>query len=128
MEYANQTNQKFESKNFVNREAVNTAGMQRNLPEKRFTTGAISATIWRNESLDKKGNKVDYRTVTIQKRYSGKDGIWRTSNSLRVDDLPKVVLLLGKAYEFIVLKQNLYVPSEFPQIVKDTSIEEEITI
>lgn len=128
MEYANQTNQKFESKNFVNREAVNTAGMQKNLPEKRFTTGAISATIWRNESLDKKGNKVDYRTVTIQKRYSGKDGIWRTSNSLRVDDLPKVALLLGKAYEFIVLKQNLYEPANFPQVVKDTSIEEEIII
>jgi len=78
-----------------------------NMPEKKFSTGAISATIWKNNGISKRtGEETEYRTVTLQRRYRDKDGNWQTSSSLRVNDLPKASLVLQKAYEFIVLKDQ----------------------
>ena len=76
-----------------------------NQPEKKFSTGAISATVWKNNGSSKKtGEPVEYRTVSLQRRYTDKDGNWQTSNSLRLNDLPKATLVLQKAYEYLVLK------------------------
>jgi hypothetical protein len=76
-----------------------------NQPEKKFSTGAISATVWKNNATSKKtGEPVEYRTISLQRRYTDKDGKWQTSNSLRVNDLPKAALVLQKAYEYLVLK------------------------
>ena len=76
-----------------------------NQPEKKFSTGAISATVWRNNGTSKKtGEKVEFRTVSLQRRYTDKNGEWKTSNSMRVTDVPKATLVLQKAYEYLVLK------------------------
>ena len=73
-----------------------------NLPEMKFKAGAISAAVWRNTITKKDGTQADIRTVTFQRRY--KDGEeWKTSNSLRSTDLPKAVVVLNKAYEYLVL-------------------------
>ncbi len=78
-----------------------------NLPEKKFSTGAISATVWKNTGINKKDNgSFEYRTVSLQRRYQDKEGVWKTSNSLRINDLPKASLVLDEAYEYIVLKEN----------------------
>jgi hypothetical protein len=75
-----------------------------NLPEKKFSTGAISATIWKNSGKSKAGQDVEYRTITLQRRYKDKNGQWQTSASLRVNDLPKAALVMNKAYEYLVLR------------------------
>lgn len=76
-----------------------------NQPEKKFSTGAISATVWKNNGNSKKNNEqVEFRTVTLQRRYTDKDGKWQTSSNLRINDLPKASLVLQKAYEYLVLK------------------------
>jgi len=76
-----------------------------NQPEKKFSTGAINATVRRNNGTSKKtGESVEFRTVSLQRRYTDKDGNWKTSNSLRISDLPKATLVLQKAYEYLVLK------------------------
>jgi len=76
-----------------------------NQPEKKFSTGAISATIWKNQGTSKKtGEAVEFRTITLQRRYTDKEGKWQTSSSLRLNDLPKASLVLQKAYEYLVLK------------------------
>ena len=76
-----------------------------NQPEKKFSTGAISATVWKNNGTSKKtGEPVEFRTITLQRRYTDKEGNWQTSSSLRVNDLPKATLVLEKAYEYLVLK------------------------
>ncbi len=77
-----------------------------NLPEKKFYVGGISATVWKNESLNSNGDKVSFRTVGFEKSYKDKEGNWKTTNILRVSDLPKAALVLNKAYEFINLNQN----------------------
>jgi hypothetical protein len=75
-----------------------------NVPEKKFSTGAISATVWKNSGKSKSGEDVEYKTVTLQRRYKDKSGVWQTANSLRLNDLPKASLVLNKAYEYLVLK------------------------
>jgi len=83
-----------------------TVGTNKNLPEKRFSTGAISATIWKNQTIGKNNEPVEFRTVSLQRRYKDADGNWQSSSSLRVNDLPKAVLVLNKAYEYLVLKEQ----------------------
>ncbi len=77
-----------------------------NLPEKKFKAGQLVATVWRNEARDAEGNLVTYRTVTFEKRYMDKDNHWRTTNALKVTDLPKAVLVLSKAYEYLALSES----------------------
>lgn len=78
-----------------------------NTPEKKFSAGAVSAAIWKNNGSSRKtGEAVEYRTITLQRSYKNKEGIWQTSNSLRVSDLPKATLVLDKAYEHIVLRNQ----------------------
>lgn len=77
-----------------------------NAPEKKFSTGVISATIWKNSGTSKKGEPVEFKTISLQRRYTDKDGNWQSTNSLRINDLPKATLVLNKAYEYIVLKEQ----------------------
>jgi len=85
-----------------------------NMPEKRFSTGAISATVWKNNGISKRnGEDIEYSTVSLQRSYKDKDGKWQTTSSLRVNDLPKATLVLHKAYEYLVLReQDSDVPME----------------
>lgn len=81
--------------------------MEKNIPEKRFSTGAISATIWKNQGTSKAtGESIEYGTVSLQRSYRDKKGNWQSTNSLRINDLPKAALVLNKAYEYLVLKQE----------------------
>jgi hypothetical protein len=78
-----------------------------NLPEKKFSTGAVSAVVWKNTATSKKtGTPVDFRTIQLDRRYKDKDGIWKSTSSLRVNDLPKAALVLNKAYEYLVMKEQ----------------------
>ncbi len=76
--------------------------MGKQLPEKKFIASPIAATIWANEA-EKDGKKLTFRTVQIDRAYRDKDGEWQHTNSLRINDVPKAVLVLNKAYEYISL-------------------------
>ena len=75
-----------------------------NRPIKKFQAGAVSATIWENQ--DKSDPQVFYRTVSFDRTYKDKGGSWKTTNSLRTADLPKAQIVLKKAYEFLILKED----------------------
>ena len=77
---------------------------ENNLPEKKFRAGAITATIWKNTSND---GESEFNTISFERSYKDKKDEWQTTNSLRVNDLPKAKLVLEKAYEFIVLKEQI---------------------
>lgn len=90
-------------------------------PEKKFSAGAISATIWKNNSASRKNGKaVEFRSIVLQRRYTDKEGKWQTSSSLRLSDLPKASLVLQKAYEYLVLKST----AEAPGVETATPVEE----
>lgn len=69
-------------------------------PEITFRHGLCSASIFENEY--KRGEEsFTVRTVAFQRSYLDKDGNWQRTNSLKVNDIPKAVLVLNKAYEFL---------------------------
>ena len=77
-----------------------------NAPEKKFSTGAVIATVWKNAGTSKDGQPIEYRSVSLDRRYLDKDGLWKSTTSLRQNDLPKAALVLTKAYEFMTLKND----------------------
>jgi hypothetical protein len=77
----------------------------KNKPEKVFSTGAIHVSVWKNEAV-KDGNKSEFRTVSIQRRYTDKSGEWKSTSTFRINDLPKAALALNKAFEYLVLKNQ----------------------
>ena len=73
----------------------------KNVPEKKFRAGPISATIWRNI-----GEKGSYSTVQLSRNYKDASDTWKSTGSLRLNDLPKAIVTLNKAYEYLVLKEQ----------------------
>ena len=69
-------------------------------PEITFRHGPCSASVFVNE-YERGEEKFTVRTVSFQRRYRDKDGAWQSTNSLRVNDIPKANLVLAKAYEFL---------------------------
>ena len=82
---------------------INQTG--KNKPEKRFTAGAVTATVWKNERSFE-GKETEFLSVSLQRSYKDKEDNWQHTNNLRVNDLPKAVLVLQKAYEYILMKNN----------------------
>ena len=80
--------------------------MKGNVPERKFRAGAISVTVWKNKGKSEQGDEVEYSTVSIDRNYKDKEGAWQSTNSLRVNDLPRAAVALQKAYEHLVLKEQ----------------------
>jgi len=78
----------------------------RNTPEKKFSTGAVTATVWQNSGKGRNGEITAYRTVSLQRSYKDKNGVWQHANSLRVNDLPRASLVLQKAFEYLVIREK----------------------
>jgi hypothetical protein len=76
--------------------------MGKKLPETKFRSGAITATIWANETV-RDGKKVVYKSITFERSYKDKNDEWQSTNSLRTADIPKAILVLSKAYEYLAL-------------------------
>lgn len=83
----------------MKKEEVVVEDVKGNLPEKKFRAGAISATIWRNKAQDG-----EYKTISLERHYTDKEGKWQSTSSFRLNDLPKASVVLQKAYEFLVLE------------------------
>ncbi len=75
-------------------------GME-NKPEKKFRAGLVTATVWKNQSKEGKL----YSTVSFEKGYKDTEGAWKSTNKLSVSDLPRAMVVLGKAYEHLALKE-----------------------
>ena len=77
-----------------------------NRPVKEFRVRNLRVAIWQNEGM-RNGQPVLLHSVTLNKRYrDANTGEWADSNSLFPDDLPRVRLLLDKAYEHIMLRDD----------------------
>ena len=69
-------------------------------PEKVLKAGSCFASVFVNEIV-KDGTVRQMRTVAFAKRSLDKDGNWQSTTSLSVNDLPKAVLVLQKAFEYL---------------------------
>ena len=69
-------------------------------PETVFKVGAVRASIFRN-IIEKAGKSIPLPKVVIEVRYKDKTGQWNGTNSLSLNDLPKAILALQKAFEYL---------------------------
>ena len=70
-------------------------------PETVFKIGAVRASIFKN-TLQKNGQTLELPKVVIEVRYKDKTGQWQGTNSLSINDLPKAILALQKAFEYLM--------------------------
>ena len=72
-----------------------------NKPETVFKVGAVRASIFRNV-ITSNGRLIPLPKVVIEVRYKDKTGQWKGTNSLSLNDLPKAILALQKAFEYLM--------------------------
>ncbi len=80
--------------------------MSENIPVKKFSTGAISVAVWENTRKDDKGEESVSYGIQLERSYKDAQDKWQRTNNLRLNDLPKARLLLGKAYEHVVMSDK----------------------
>ena len=74
-------------------------------PEIVFRHGTCSAAVFENE-YQRGSDSFSIKSVAFQHRYRDKNGDWQNGNSLRANDIPKAVLVLNKAYEYVTSNQK----------------------
>ena len=74
-------------------------------PEKVFKVGPVRASVFFN-AIQHNGRTAMLPKVVIEVRYKDKTGQWRGTNSLSLNDLPKAILALQQAYEFLATKKD----------------------
>ncbi len=78
-------------------------------PETVFKVGAVRASIFRN-LIQHAGQSVALPKVVIEVRYKDKTGQWQGTNSLSLNDLPKAILALQKAFEYLMEHKEAQMP------------------
>ena len=74
-------------------------------PEKRFRCGSCEAAIFENE-INRNGKAIKLKKAVIQKRYKNADDEWKSTHSLDKNDIPKMALVLSKAYEYLTMGEE----------------------
>jgi hypothetical protein len=82
-------------------------------PIKSFKAGNIEASIWRKE-VEKDGQTVVRHSVRIQKQFKNEKGDYENTEYYFRDDLPKLILVAQKAFEFIALTESKNPEEELP--------------
>ena len=70
-------------------------------PENVFKVGAVRAAIFVN-FFEKAGQQIPLPKVVLEVRYKDKTGEWKSSNSLSVNEIPKAILALQKAFDYLM--------------------------
>ena len=78
-----------------------------NKPIKDFRVGNLKAAIFLNQR-EVDGNLVGFKTVAVSRSYKKKDeDLWRSEQiNVRRNDIPKMMLVLQKAYEELSLESD----------------------
>ena len=75
-------------------------------PEKVFRVGGCTASVFENNVNGVNGNTT-LRSVTLQRTYKAKDGNFQHTSSFKLNDIPKAVLALEKAYDYLLSEKDI---------------------
>ena len=73
-------------------------------PEAKFKVGAVRASIWKWTNTAKDGRQFTQRKAVLDRAYKDASGQWQHTNSFDTNDVPKAVLALQKAFEYMTTK------------------------
>ena len=85
-------------------------------PEKNIRVGPVRAAIWKQTSQTRDGQPFESFKVVLERSYRDRNGQWQNTNRYDPNDIPKAILAMQKAYEFIhgaaSEEQNGAIPEE----------------
>jgi hypothetical protein len=70
-------------------------------PEKNFKVGGVRAAVWKWVNTAKDGRTFTQRKVVLDRSYRDANGNWKNSNSFDTNDIPKAILALCRAFDYI---------------------------
>lgn len=78
-------------------------------PVKKYSCGPVTAAIWEKEISIKDKQTGEMRlikihTVSVQRKYKDKEGNWKNSPNLPLDNIEDARIALAKCYEWAKLK------------------------
>ncbi len=76
-----------------------------NKPERVFQHGGVKAAIFANE-YEREGEGFTKKSISVQRVYRDKEGMFKTTTSLDVNDLPKAILVLQKAFDYLTVRHE----------------------
>lgn len=74
-------------------------------PEISFENGCCKASIFRN-NVKVKGEEKTIPMVTISRNYLDKKKEWQKTNVYRLNDLPKLIAVAMKSYDYLTGKKT----------------------
>lgn len=80
--------------------------MEGNRPIKKWRIGNIECNIWENEKETPEGNLVGFKTISLRKSWRQNEQWHDAQIQLRRNDIQKVILLMQKAQEELLLNQE----------------------
>ena len=73
-------------------------------PETVFKVGAVRAAVFKN-TFEKAGQTIELPKVLLEVRFRDKKTAeWKSTSSLSINDIPKAILALQQAYEYLMAK------------------------
>jgi hypothetical protein len=73
-------------------------------PEKIIMVGPCRVSVFRNKTRLKDGKEVDIPKVVLEVRYKDKQGRWKGTHSLSLHEIPKAIVALETAFEWLTTK------------------------
>ena len=75
-------------------------------PETRIQFGGVSASVFANQSKRSDGTSFKSRKVVVQVSYRDEAGNFQATHNLGLNDIPRAILALWKAYEHCLVAQR----------------------
>ena len=73
-------------------------------PQKEFRAGAVRAAVQTDQRQTAEGRPFGSRRIQLERRYKDLQGSFQSTHCLDLNDLPKAILALMKAYEYLILR------------------------
>jgi hypothetical protein len=73
---------------------------QKSGPEKIIMVGPCRVSIFRNICI-KDGKEIEIPKALLEVRYKDKQGKWKGTHSLSLHEIPKAILAMEKAFEYL---------------------------
>ena len=70
-------------------------------PERNFRVGGVRAAVWKWTNATRDGRTFGRHKVVVDRSYRDNRGEWQTTNSLEVNDIPKAILALCHAFDYM---------------------------
>jgi len=74
----------------------------KNKPIANIKVGSVRAAIWKNQRQNENGNSFESVKVVLDRTYKDRSGNYSSTHSLDVNDIPKAIFALIKAYDYLI--------------------------